>query len=649
MSKTSSLRSTLPFLARIVAALLLVALVPLLYASWRLISVNRDSMELQVKTTQIIATRTAADAITTFVETRRALARTIVESPILSSADGAAISTLLQSSLQAWSNLDIEGIALFDQQDVMLLGTRISGSELNLGQWLGSAPPNQDGSGASLEVEGQRILLIIREPLTNGGSVLLLGDTAALRQPLQPSQLIDDSGAVIAVFDRNGRQIAGSLGDIKAPKSLMDQATAGSVEGSGTYRTGDTGDDVSYIAAYSPIDTTDWSVVAMQPRSIAEQVALRMRKRAISALAIALVLVFLLVFFAYRLLVKPLQNLLLAQRRLAKSRSRITGGNLINQLQQSFEELEERLEDQRDLGEIFLGRYQILELIGRGGMGTVFRGWDPELERYLALKTVRFDKVAMGNNSLVTALLDEAKTTARMHHPNVVQVFDVASSSQSAFIAMELVDGISLEEWIQRGLPPAPLAIPATLGIAEGLNAAHHHDILHRDIKAANVLLGYSGSIKVTDFGLAKLLQTQQLEADEQVFGTPGHIAPEVLLGLGTGKPADVFAMGIVLHYMLSGYTPFRASTVRDTLKKTLKGDVARLSHLRPEIPAPLEVLLLKMLSTDPQARPITEEIVDLLHTMQAEFHVNWKAPAKLPDQDTGQVVSPEQFNAQKI
>ncbi len=625
MVEKSTFRTSLPFLLRIVVALLAVALVPLLFASWRLISVNRDSMELQVKTTQTIATRTAADAISTFVETRKALARSIAASPVLETADGTAIGALLQSSLQAWGNLEIEGLALLDAAGTMLLGTRIAGSDLELSAWVSAVPLDQEGATSALEVSDNRILLVVREPLARSGSVMLVSDTNGLRQPLEPSQLIDDSGALIAVFDHDGRQLAGSLGDLVAPEGLMNQALAGAVEGSGIYRTEG---EVAYIGAFSGIEGTDWTVIAMQPRAVAERVAERMRARALSALAIALGIVGLLVFATYGWLVKPLRNLLDAQRRLAMSRGD-EGGGLINQLQRSFQDLEQRMADQHDLGEVFLGRYQVLELVGRGGMGTVFRGWDPQLERYLALKTVRFDRLAAGKTDLVGALLKEAKTTARIQHPHVVQVFDVASVGNAAFVAMEFVDGISLEGWVQRGLPPARLAIPVTLGIAEGMGAAHEHEILHRDIKAANVLLGFDGSIKVTDFGLAKFVHAQALEADDLVFGTPGHIAPEVLLGEGVDKPADVFALGVVLHYLLTGYTPFRGQSVKDTLKKTLVGKVGRPSHLRPEIPKELENLLFDMLGSDPQARPTAGAIVQRLRDMQSRRGIEWYPPPR--------------------
>ena len=400
MAEKSTFRTSLPFLLRILAALLAVALVPLMFASWRLISVNRDSMELQVKATQIVATRTAADAISTFVDTRQALARSIAASPVLETADGAAIGALLQTSLQAWGNLEIEGVALFDPAETMLIGTRVTGSDLDLARWITKVPANPDGPSSALEVSENRVLLIVREPLTRGGSVLLVSDTNGLRQPLEPSQLIDDSGALIAVFNQQGRQLAGTLGDVVAPESLMSQALAGAVEGSGIYRSEG---EAAYIGAFSGVEGTDWTVIAMQPRAVAEQVADRMRSRAISAIAVALAIVGLLIFIAYSWLVKPLKKLLDAQRKLSMSKGE-EGGSLINQLQQSFKDLEQRMADQHDLGEVFLGRYQVLELVGRGGMGTVFRGWDPQLERYVALKTVRFDKLAAGKTDLVRPL-----------------------------------------------------------------------------------------------------------------------------------------------------------------------------------------------------------------------------------------------------
>ena len=151
----------------------------------------------------------------------------------------------------------------------------------------------------------------------------------------------------------------------------------------------------------------------------------------------------------------------------------------------------------------------------------------------------------------------EAVTAARFSHPNVVAVYDVEESPEGAYIAMELVEGISLERLLlQRGrLRPAEV-IPLGAAIARGLAAAHARDIVHRDVKPANVMLGRDGSIKVTDFGIADLIAAS-VRADGLVFGTPGYLPPEALRGAGHNRAGDLFALGVVLYECLAGVKPF--------------------------------------------------------------------------------------------
>ena len=162
-------------------------------------------------------------------------------------------------------------------------------------------------------------------------------------------------------------------------------------------------------------------------------------------------------------------------------------------------------------------------------MGAVFRGLDPRLRRPVALKTLRLgggDLLPDKRRQRIEQLVQEAVTGARFSHPNVVAVYDVEESPEGAFIAMELVDGASLERvLLRRGRLSPREVIPLGAGIARGLAAAHQRDIVHRDIKPANVMLGHDGSIKVTDFGIADLVAAAT-RAEGLVFGTPGYLPP---------------------------------------------------------------------------------------------------------------------------
>ena len=204
-------------------------------------------------------------------------------------------------------------------------------------------------------------------------------------------------------------------------------------------------------------------------------------------------------------------------------------------------------------------------------MGTVFRGWDPKLQRPVALKTIRLgdDVPAPERGNLVESLMREAVTVAQFHHSNVVAVFDVEESGDSAFIAMEFVDGVSLDSQIDG----RPLSIEQTLvvGLALGqaLEAAHGAHVIHRDIKPANILISWDGTVKVTDFGIAELLSA--LTDLSMVFGTPGYMAPELIGGRGSLPAGDMFSAGVTLYQCLTGFAPFDRPNMKETLEATLR------------------------------------------------------------------------------
>lgn len=173
-------------------------------------------------------------------------------------------------------------------------------------------------------------------------------------------------------------------------------------------------------------------------------------------------------------------------------------------------------------GQIYFGRYQALEVIGEGAMGVVIRGWDPRLKRSVALKTVRLDRLGLGQEprEAVSQLVREATSLARFSHPNIVAVYDAGAVAEIAYIVMELVDGISMHDRFERGPLSTEQAVDLGIAVARALAAAHAHAMVHRDVKPGNILLGRDGSIKVTDFGVAAVVSS--LTAEHRIFGTPG-------------------------------------------------------------------------------------------------------------------------------
>ncbi len=279
------------------------------------------------------------------------------------------------------------------------------------------------------------------------------------------------------------------------------------------------------------------------------------------------------------------------------------------------------------------GRYEVLDVIGQGSMGTVYRGLDPRLERPVALKTIRLETVTSDDqrSDMLERLRNEAITIARFSHPNIIVVYDMGGTKRSAFIAMELVDGPSLRDVLRFQGPLEPkLVIPMAAAVAEGLAMAHAREIIHRDVKPGNVLLGRDGAIKVSDFGLAFALST--LAVDESgISGTPGFVPPEVLSGQPYSAAGDLFGLGATLYESLTGTHPLTGATLRETVSRTLRGGVRPLRDALPEAPAELADLVMALLASDPAERPSAVALAEHLGHLASERRLRWSADA-LPE-----------------
>lgn len=272
------------------------------------------------------------------------------------------------------------------------------------------------------------------------------------------------------------------------------------------------------------------------------------------------------------------------------------------------------------------GRYKVMEVIGQGSMGTVYRGHDPRLERAVALKTIRLEAVNsdVQREEMLDRLRHEAVTIARCAHPNIIAVYDMGGVEYSAFIAMEMVDGLSLRDLIRRQGPlTASQAVPLALNIARGLEAAHAKEVIHRDVKPGNVLLGLGGEIKVSDFGLAFVVSAMSTDSTE-ISGTPGYVPPEVMNQNPYSEAGDLFGFGATLYESLTAVHPLAGSTLRETIMNTLQGTVRPIHDLVGGVPEALEDLVMVMLSTDPQDRPLVAEVVQELETMMLHHGFRW-------------------------
>ena len=251
-----------------------------------------------------------------------------------------------------------------------------------------------------------------------------------------------------------------------------------------------------------------------------------------------------------------------------------------------------------------LGRYRILDFLGAGAMGEVYLAEDPQIERRLAIKTVRLAGRPEEVEERKRRLLREARAAGRLLHPNVVTLFDAGEDQGVLFLAFEYVEGIDLSARLARG--PA-LSLREVLRVirqtAEALDYAHRMGIVHRDIKPSNILLDLAGRVKVADFGIAKVAgQSTELTMAGSVMGSPQYLSPEQIRGEEIDGRSDIFSLGVLLYEVLSRKRPFEGDTITTLVYQILHKEPPPVSELR-RIPERLELLLRRMLAKNRDER----------------------------------------------
>ena len=248
--------------------------------------------------------------------------------------------------------------------------------------------------------------------------------------------------------------------------------------------------------------------------------------------------------------------------------------------------------------------YQILGELGRGAMGVVYRARQVQLHRDCALKMILGG--AHANPIAATRFLTEAAAIARLQTPNIVQIYHIGEADGLPFIELEFLPGGSLEKSLN-GTPWAPKpAVRLTAQITRGLAEAHRLGIIHRDLKPANILLAADGTPKITDFGLAKAMDSEVgLTQSETILGSPSYMPPEQAEGRtkDAAPNADVYAIGAILYELVTGRPPFRGSTLIDTLNQVKNAEPVPPSRLVPGLPRDVETICLKCLQKEPHKR----------------------------------------------
>jgi eukaryotic-like serine/threonine-protein kinase len=244
------------------------------------------------------------------------------------------------------------------------------------------------------------------------------------------------------------------------------------------------------------------------------------------------------------------------------------------------------------------GRYRLDAQVGAGGMSTVYRAFDANLERQVAIKLLHRE-IATDSDQL-ERFRREARAVAQLSHPHIVGVIDAGEDEGRPYIVFEYVEGETLKERIRRmGRLPVDEAIAYAIEIARALGCAHSHSIVHRDVKPQNVLIDHEGSAKVTDFGIARSMTDEGLTTDGRVLGTTDYVSPEQALGHDVNGQSDIYSLGIVLYEMLTGDVPFHGENQVSVAMKHVREDLPDVQRERRQVSASLAAVLDRMTDKD--------------------------------------------------
>ena len=270
-----------------------------------------------------------------------------------------------------------------------------------------------------------------------------------------------------------------------------------------------------------------------------------------------------------------------------------------------------------DLSGTTLGSYRVLTAVGHGGMAIVYKGYQPSLDRYVAIKVMSHNLA--GDRTFIERFQREAASVAQLRHHNIVQMYDFDIHEDISYMVMEYIEGQTLKERLidlnqqQQRLPIAE-TVQIVSNIAAALDYAHAYNIVHRDIKPANIMLrreeklaqltGVAPFVAVlTDFGIARMLEGMQLTGTGATIGTPDYMSPEQARGEAAGPTSDVYALGILLYEMLTGELPFTADTPIAVLLKHMQSDPPSVLQKMPDLPTGLETVLMRSLAKVSQDR----------------------------------------------
>ncbi|MFI5183042.1 MAG: protein kinase [Vicinamibacteria bacterium] len=291
-----------------------------------------------------------------------------------------------------------------------------------------------------------------------------------------------------------------------------------------------------------------------------------------------------------------------------------------------------------------IGRYEILDKLGEGAMGVVYRARDTSLGRVVALKMLSTE--IGDDDELHQRFRREAEAIGRLSHPHIVSVYDLGEADGRAYMAMELLDGEDLRALIETRAIGLPEKVRIMAEICDGVGYAHSRGVVHRDIKPANILVTGAGRVKLLDFGLARVATRETITRRGVILGTPDYMSPEQAMGRPLDHRTDIFSSGAVFYEFLTCQKPFRGKTLHSVLYQIISESPEPVLTLNPEAPARLAAIVHRMLRKEAPLRPASMEVVGAelreihgaLRRSGARSAVTWPAEVAPADESRGSV-----------